>query len=446
MADYALILDLATGSVRAGVFSDRRYEPLDFFSVKASMAANTPENMREPLTELMSEMRGRGYLRFSSVLVSLPLYSMSIRIITVPFTEKRKIKEVLPFELSGLLHADIDEFVVDAAALNEGEEGGRKVLALAIEKKALREYLGLLSFFGLDPLWAGTAYPAISLLFKELYPGAGLKAFIDREAMTVVEEGRLKFLKSAKSADGIRLGLSYLDAEGLIVSEVYSAGWKTEELRPLLPQARIEPANTGGWPPESAAILALSLALKKNLLRELPNFRTGEFEYTKGRAAILRLGRIATAAFSVLALMLAVDIYIRYLGALKELSLDKETLRSSYIRLFPAEKNVTDELYQLEAKIKALDKEGALLGAGFSVLNVLNALAKSVAPEGARLTEVSVAEGRVTARGEAAAFEAADRLKGALSKEEFFRDVKVSDVKTKAGGEGVFFSLSMALK
>ncbi|MDO8426279.1 MAG: type II secretion system protein GspL [Deltaproteobacteria bacterium] len=441
MALPILIIDIGMDSIKAGVFSSR-IEPLDFFiePISAKGHAHSSE-LKEAASALFQKIRGK-YGGFEKILLSLPASELSVRVIGLPFEDRKKIKDILPFELSGLLHLDIEELTVDGMPL-----GGGKVLAVAVEKKALREYLAIMDGLGADPFWAGSALFAVPVLLDELYGGKGVKAFISKDSLIVAEDGKMKFFKPVKRFEGVKLGLAYLGAEDIRVQEAYISGWDIKELKALMPEAgKVEGLDLRGYPEEGSTILALSLQLKKGLLAGNINLRSGEFEYTKERLRGRKSLRLTAIAAGVIIMILAGDLYIRYLGLSAELLSYREALRASYTQLFPGEKATGDEEYQLEAKLSALSKEEAVIGGGVSPLKVMESFSKAAAA-GNRiiLSEIFIGEGRVKAKGEADSFEGANRFREALSKDPLLKDVSLSDVKSKAGG-GAFFSVSAGLK
>ena len=80
----------------------------------------------------------------------LPFDMLDFRIVELDIPDVEKVREVLPFELDGLLLKDPSELVMDAVMLG-GEEGRYKVLAVYMEKERLGKLLGGLSSAGFDP-------------------------------------------------------------------------------------------------------------------------------------------------------------------------------------------------------------------------------------------------------------------------------------------------------
>jgi hypothetical protein len=84
-------------------------------------------------------------------LVSLPLEMLDFRMLELPFSEPARVREVLPFELDGLILGGTEGVVVDALVLKEPEGEKHRVLAVFVEREKIRALLGRLSELGLDP-------------------------------------------------------------------------------------------------------------------------------------------------------------------------------------------------------------------------------------------------------------------------------------------------------
>ena len=63
----------------------------------------------------------------------------------------------------------------------------------------------------------------------------------------------------------------------------------------------------------------------------------------------------------------------------------------------------------------------------------------------ARLYEMHIHPGRMTANGEAGSFEGANNFRDAVSRLPYFEDIMLTDVKDQAHG-GVSFSIAIAVK
>ncbi|MBF0317801.1 MAG: hypothetical protein HQL04_06460 [Nitrospirae bacterium] len=82
--------------------------------------------------------------------LSLPADGLNYRIIEMPFSEKDKIRQTLPYALEGLIRGAYDSCVADCIVL--GQEGGRfQILVVYIYKVVLQKALSELKALGIEP-------------------------------------------------------------------------------------------------------------------------------------------------------------------------------------------------------------------------------------------------------------------------------------------------------
>jgi type II secretory pathway component PulL len=84
-------------------------------------------------------------------ILSLPLSMLDFRVLELPFEEPERIREVLPFELEGIILGGTERVVMDAVVLGKTEEGKTRTLAVYVEKAALERLIAGLSELGADP-------------------------------------------------------------------------------------------------------------------------------------------------------------------------------------------------------------------------------------------------------------------------------------------------------
>jgi hypothetical protein len=83
--------------------------------------------------------------------VSLPLSSLNFRVLTLPFVQKDKVRDVLPFELDGIILGGSEKVVFDAVPLgNSGSSS--EILAVYTEKQIIGELLRKLKTYNADPV------------------------------------------------------------------------------------------------------------------------------------------------------------------------------------------------------------------------------------------------------------------------------------------------------
>lgn len=434
MARHFAVIEFAPEAVRGCVFKAPG-QPV----ACASERFHQKNERREALSRLVSALKeglpGDG---LKEVYLSLSPQMVSIRIVKVPFDDREKINGILPFELAGFLPADAEEFVFDNLPL----QGGRAIAA-GVEKGLLKECLGELQDLGIDPLWAGPAAFSASALSMKLPEGGGKTAFITPEFVSVSEGDRLLFLNTYGGTDSLRLNLELLRSEGVAPGSAYCSGLDPGVLQPSMPGVAVDKMDLPEGMEEMPSLYALSLLVKGRRLSDAAlNFRKGEFEYTREKAAVRRRLKVAAFLCALLAVAGAADLYIRYLGASSEFAAYGDAIRAGYSSLFPDERGDSDAVYRMEVKMKLLDEEARALR-GVDAAEVMRKLAAE-APRlaGLRVNELHVGEERISAKGEAGSFEAANQLRDALSKSGSFREVLLTDLKAKGGG-GAVFTLSI---
>jgi Tfp pilus assembly PilM family ATPase len=106
-----------------------------------------------PLPERQVEALREGLTRVSShatLYLALPGDNLSIRALDLPFTDQRKIDQVIGYELEGEIVHSLDDVVFDHVTVRSGDEGSA-VLAVAARRDAVAAWLGALREQGIDP-------------------------------------------------------------------------------------------------------------------------------------------------------------------------------------------------------------------------------------------------------------------------------------------------------
>jgi type II secretory pathway component PulL len=183
-------------------------------------------------------------------------------------------------------------------------------------------------------------------------------------------------------------------------------------------------------------------AAKNELLNHTINLRTGTFSYTKDAEKVEKRVKVTSALLIALALIINAYLIFGMVIVKREVSAVKGQMRSTYSALFPAEKNVADELYQLKAHIKEMKEKGDAL-IGIHPLQFLLDLAQKNL-QGVAFSEIALDRDIITAKGESASMDDIDKVKTRLS--EFLTDVTVSDIKPSAGGKTFFTVIARGRK
>lgn len=300
--------------------------------------------------------------------LSVPFDLLNFRMLKLPFSDRLKLREVLPFELDSLLLGGSEAVVYDFLVL-EGSDNNPDVLVAYMEKNILKDILAKLAALKIDP---------------EIVTSLELQAVINK-------------------------GTSIL-AERLL------------GLEPLSADERIQ-------------------AAKAELSANTINLRTGQFTYTKDTEQTKKFLKTTAVLALLLALVIHANLLLGYISARNESSAIKRNVRSTYNAFFPADKKITDEVYQMKAHMKELMERSDLI-TGIRPLAFMVNLSQRTTQE-TIFNEVTLDKGLITIKGEAASMKTTDILKKKLS--EFLTDLSVTDLKP-ADNNRVYFTVIARLR
>jgi type II secretory pathway component PulL len=186
--------------------------------------------------------------------------------------------------------------------------------------------------------------------------------------------------------------------------------------------------------PESLTPEERTAAAKNELLNHTINLRTGPLAYTKETEKVRK--KLKMTAVLLIALALVINAYLIFgiLTAKSEASSVKRELRNLYTALFPSEKKIADELYQMKSHMKEIREKGDAL-IGVHPLPLLLELSQKNL-QGISFNEIGFGRDLITMKGEVPSMSDIDRVKTRLS--EFLKDVSVSDIKPSAGDKTLF--------
>lgn len=167
------------------------------------------------------------------------------------------------------------------------------------------------------------------------------------------------------------------------------------------------------------------------------NLRTGSLAYTKDIAKIRRNLKKTAILGILLAIVINAGIVFNLVMTKKEISSHKKEIRNMYTSLFPDEKKIADELYQMKSHISGMKEKSDAL-TGVNPLNFLLEISQKPA-EGITYSEIQLEKGFIKMMAEATSMEAVDRERRRLS--EYLSDVSVSNVKPVSNGR-IFFTVA----
>lgn len=300
--------------------------------------------------------------------LSVPFDVLNFRLLNLPFSDRQKLSDVIPFELDSLLLGGSETVVHDFIVL-EGADKNFNVLVAYIDKKLLKDILTRLAAMKIDP---------------EIVTSLELQAVMNKGTTNLAE--RL-------------IGLEPLSAD--------------------------ERINTA----------------KAELSANTINLRTGQFAYTKETEKTKKILKTTAVLALLLALAINADLLLGYVSAGNEASSIKRDIRNTYSALFPSDKKITDEIYQMKAHMKELRERGDII-AGLRPLDFMLELSQRTTQE-TIFNEVTLDKDLVTIKGEAVSVKMTDILKKKLV--EFLTDVSITDLKP-ADNNRVYFTVIARLR
>lgn len=296
--------------------------------------------------------------------LSLPLSLLDFRILEFPFSDQEKIREVVPFELDGLILGESENVVFDFFITGE-RNGKYQVMVVYIKKETLKVILERLKALRIDP-----------------------KVVTSLELASVADD-------SFSSMEGIT---------NLLLNP-----------KPIPDKDRMD-------------------AVMEEIDQPTINLRRGELVYTVDTEKTKKSLKITAILASILVLFFLAYMALKIISTKREISLAKEEIRKTYVSLFPHEKKITNELYQMKAHLKEL-KEKERLFIGISPLQLLLDLTSASGP-GISFHEIIMDRERVVLKGECPSLSSVQKIKSDL--ERFLLDVNISEAKPFSKDRTIF--------
>jgi len=345
-------------------FFDLKEEELSIYILEKNGGAyRVKDTINTPVTEKDLFSIDRTFDDIEESYLSLPLSLLNFRTLELPFSDLSKVKEVLPFELDGLILASPDSAVFDAHIIGESN-GKYKLLAVYVMKDALRKILEKLKLLKIDPKVV-TSIELASLI----------GSLTSNEAITHL----LINPKQIGSEDRINVATKEID-------------------RPTI------------------------------------NLRTGELSYTIDTEKTKKSLKLAATLFVLLLLVFLSDMALNIISTKRAISSVRDDMRKTYAGVFPQEKKITNELYQIKAHLKELKgKERSFIGV--SPLQLLLDLTQ-VSKSGMSFHEITIDKERIVVKGECPSLSDVQQIKSSLEK--FLTQVNIADAKPSSQNRTLF--------
>ena len=371
------------------------------------------------------------------VILALPPAGISMRELTLPISDRKKAREIIPLELKGEMASDADEPVFDALPLS----GGR-CAAIWGGHKHLSTEIASFTGSGFEPEIVTTAM----FSWQRLLPrdGAATTAITDGESVAVYVDGQPLFFRALPKSGERPLDATIAAIElarEISIEQIFTIGPTPVDTGLEVTALPVEGVLQGAFAGDSgtAADLAAHFAMAEELhLGEPVNLRRGTLRYTRQTDQLRKKLRLTYALAAALVMLIFAEAGFRYYLARRDVASLDASIRSIYKEVFPTRAKAVDEVSELKAEIKRLGATG-----GEGVLAVLTSLANAKGDEARELYEVDFDGNQITGRGYDRTAQSVTDFKtraGAL-----FAAFEVSEIKSRPDGT-VSFAFRGSLK
>jgi type II secretion system protein L len=480
MAQRILALEMNGGRVRAAL-ADRTAKSLDLIGVYEQERSKDEPDLSGAIARIRAQT-GQPNI----VISALPGELVAKRLLTLPFTDRRRLSQVVPFALEEHLPFAVDDAAVAFTSVGRHDSQSLVIAAFA-RKEVLKRHLDLLTHAGIDPKTVTLSTQALAGFCARARNGTnGSKLVIEIDelstSMILIDElGMPRALRTIGHGLDLRDGTpeeTNAAAASAILAAVrqtllvhrsgqspislYMAGPAalpevrrelsealdlpvhdlTEfDYRPILRGVNAEPARFGGC-------LAMLMGEAPDAPLEILNFRQGEFAFhgDTGAAHPLRLTAALAAgavAIGLLHVLLAITVSARQLHVL-----NREIRTITAPALGEADPAAARTLLQdrLTEMSHRLHLFGGNLGHG-SPLDVLQDLSRNIPPSvSLQANTLQIDENGLKLEGSADSFATVDQIKRLLERNRDFSGIQVEHAGAGTDTSKVEFRLSAQFK
>jgi type II secretion system protein L len=478
MGQHILAIEMGTERVRAALV-DRSFKSMQLLGLFEEARAADEADLSGAVSRIIKAAGPRDV-----VITALPAEYVAKRLLRLPFTDRRRLQQVVPFALEEHLPFAVDDAAVAFARV--GRDGDETLVVAAVARKVdLQRHLEMLARAAVDPKTVTLSTFALAGFLTRAHNGnnaAYLVVELDEANTSMVlidANGTPRAMRTVKRGfDGsprpagtqldnpmlsmVRQTLLAHRGEQALPELVLagpaagSAGIREQFVKALDVPVRefadfdLSPLIQGvnGQSARFAGCLAMLLSEAPVTPLELINFRQGEFAFhgASGAAHPWRFTAAlggAAVAVALLHLILSISVGYRQLHLLDQ---QIEAVTNPILgNTDPASART-----QLQAKIADLNKQLRMLGGNLghgSPLDVLRDLSQAIPPAiPIQADTLVVNDSGLKLEGSADSFATVDQIKRALERSGDFGAIQVEHAGAGSDTSKVEFRLSAALK
>ena len=467
---YKIGLDIGTHSIKAAIF-DGSFGRYSFLRTEKELVLSGEDSLEERQRQALTNL----WLRIGDgdAVTALSAQDVSVRKLSTPFSDLKKISQILPSMVEELVPFEIDDINVFHHLLTM-EEDGSTLLVLISPKKQIAEHIAMLSEAHISP-----KHVTVDGDMLNYYATEGVQALVsvgvDSTICALYKDGKtLSFRTLTQGLEGQEelpaslLGrirntlILFEDQFDVEVEEVlfFGEGALIEQADVQLAEdlgvytkIPILPKNTS---PEYALAIALGAKASGDTHGREFDLRMGTLAYKGNLQATLRLVQVA-ALLSLLALIGTTGWYFTQSVAKAKTYTERQEYFNDEVRkIIP---DVGDSVLrtpstaisliqeQLALSNQKLDKLGSITSSVPPTLNILKEISEGVPPhKTARIDikEMTISKTAINIKAETDGFQTATVIEQALQQKPMFKQAKKADEKSLRNG--ISFSIIIPLK
>ena len=481
MPNHYLGIDIRTDGIKAVMIRSR----LKSATVAGQWDVSYPDGMYSPknLTAALETIAETADIDGCECAVCFPAAWGYLRQVVLPFREKKKIDQVLSFEMEPLLPVPVDGVLTDYQ-IAEADETNTVLMTAAVEKSRLTAVIGSLGTRRLNPgILSFGGYPTLSLLRQHLNPEEDALFVLPAAANTAVfllvgnqvvlvrnlyedmtaqspqqmadNLRRIVYSfqdgKTGKAFTPKRLYLSECSGLAPSLSEALSnlLGFPVQWLHPgrMPGTALVIDNETPALEDLPADALALAVCCIKGF--EGVNFRKGPFAVSQFWQEN-RKSLIAPAVLGLLILMLAgYRSIVAIQGYQSRLDNINRQITQTFKGALPEVQRIVQPVHQMRVKLAEMKQETPQFAQNnqpHRVIDMLHAISERIAGDvNVVLSQLVIGPEAILLSGDADTFNTVNMVQQRLEQDPAFKIVSISSANQQKSGNRVNFKIRIQL-
>ncbi|HMI91286.1 MAG TPA: pilus assembly protein PilM [Polyangiales bacterium] len=442
----------------------RKIEVERYLEIPLTEAEDSPGRLPE-LAEAGRNLLAAAAVTPDSIVAAIAGEEASLRSVELPAAARKRIAEILPFELEALLPFEPRDAAIDFQPIGEASDGTRLMVAAVLRPK-VSAAIAQLAHAGLEPqeLAAGAAaLDGLCQLLPELR-GEGPFLLVDlgdrRTDLCMVANGYCIAARTVsigladmpgaaedarselqRTLAGFRGGGAdapaavYVLGSGAVAEG--GAAWLADVLELPVSPLVLPPANGGGTEPNASFGKAAALAARSAQGRRRINLRTGEFAPTQVRGQLL--GQINLMVTCAVVIVVAAMFALKARQSLLMSEQDALSTELATVTKQVLGQTITDPVLA-EAQVKNPKSNDPL--PRFDAFDAVGALSSAIPQEiSHEVKRLSIdfadekAEGTFELQGSLESLGQRDEIVSALQKHPCFKEIELGRTNAAAGGQ-----------